>query len=184
LHAANGRAAEAERVLADAGRRIQGVREIWGYPIAVARFGAPGEFTRARRLIERWQSVPCGDIGDGCLHLFDAFVARRRGGRDDSHAREAARRFEAIGWRGYAGLARSLFNEPKGALASAPPDAVATSLTRREKQVAELLLRALTNRQIAAELEISENTVESHVGSILRRLGLRSRHELTRVAER
>jgi DNA-binding CsgD family transcriptional regulator len=182
-HAANDRAPDAERVLADAGRRIEEVRDIWGYPIAVARFGAAADFAVARRLIERRRDVPCREIGNGCLHLFDALVARRRGSRDESHAREAARLFEAIGWHAYADLARSVFGEPRDGRTGISLAELALSLTRREKQVAELLLRAMTNREIAAELSISENTVESHVTSILGRLGLRSRHEL-RIAER
>ncbi|MDA0264992.1 MAG: AAA family ATPase [Chloroflexi bacterium] len=48
-------------------------------------------------------------------------------------------------------------------------------LTRRERDVARLLTRALTNRQIAEELVVTERTVESHVSNILAKLGLSSR---------
>jgi DNA-binding CsgD family transcriptional regulator len=43
----------------------------------------------------------------------------------------------------------------------------ADPLTSREREVAALLVRALSNRQIAARLVLSERTVESHVRSIL-----------------
>jgi predicted ATPase/DNA-binding SARP family transcriptional activator/DNA-binding CsgD family transcriptional regulator len=52
-------------------------------------------------------------------------------------------------------------------------------LTRREEGVASLVARGLTNRQIAAELSISENTVANHVAKILRKLRLGSRSQIT-----
>jgi DNA-binding NarL/FixJ family response regulator len=48
----------------------------------------------------------------------------------------------------------------------------------REQEVAELVLKGLTNRAIADALRISENTVETHMASIMTRLGIRSRHQL------
>jgi DNA-binding NarL/FixJ family response regulator len=56
-----------------------------------------------------------------------------------------------------------------------PPDA---PLTRREREVAELVGRDLTNRQIAKELVLSERTVEKHVANILKKLGLHSREQV------
>jgi predicted ATPase/DNA-binding SARP family transcriptional activator/DNA-binding CsgD family transcriptional regulator len=52
------------------------------------------------------------------------------------------------------------------------------SLTRREREVAELLARGLTNRQIASNLHLSERTIENHVSNILRKLGLASRAQV------
>jgi DNA-binding NarL/FixJ family response regulator len=52
------------------------------------------------------------------------------------------------------------------------------ALTRREEEVASLVARGLTNRQIASELSISEHTAATHVGKILRKLGLSSRSQL------
>lgn len=51
-------------------------------------------------------------------------------------------------------------------------------LTRREKQVAELLQKGLSNREIGEELYISETTVKRHVSNILEKLGLESRKDL------
>lgn len=48
-------------------------------------------------------------------------------------------------------------------------------LTPRERTVSALVAQGLTNRQIAAELYLSERTVESHVSSVLSKFGLRSR---------
>lgn len=52
-------------------------------------------------------------------------------------------------------------------------------LTRRQREVAALIGRGFTNHQIATELSITERTVETHVGKILRKLGVHSR---TRIA--
>lgn len=52
------------------------------------------------------------------------------------------------------------------------------ALTRREREVAALVARELTNRQIAADLGISERTVATHVHRILEKLGLRSRTQI------
>jgi DNA-binding CsgD family transcriptional regulator len=53
-------------------------------------------------------------------------------------------------------------------------------LTVREREVAELVAQAMSNRQVARALVLSERTVESHVRSILAKTGLISRTELTR----
>jgi DNA-binding CsgD family transcriptional regulator len=52
------------------------------------------------------------------------------------------------------------------------------NLTRRQREVADLVARGLTNRQIAAELSISEHTVATHVSKIMKKLGLSSRSQL------
>jgi DNA-binding CsgD family transcriptional regulator len=54
----------------------------------------------------------------------------------------------------------------------------ADPLSAREREVADLVVRALSNREIAEELVLSERTVESHVRSILAKLGLTNRAEL------
>jgi DNA-binding CsgD family transcriptional regulator len=51
-------------------------------------------------------------------------------------------------------------------------------LTRQERQVCELLLRGQSNRQIAATLVVSENTVESHCVHVYEKLGVQNRREL------
>jgi predicted ATPase/DNA-binding NarL/FixJ family response regulator len=51
-------------------------------------------------------------------------------------------------------------------------------LTRRESEVAELVTRGLTNREIAGELYLSVRTVEAHVDHILSKLGFRTRTQL------
>jgi two-component system nitrate/nitrite response regulator NarL len=56
------------------------------------------------------------------------------------------------------------------------PDSL-ESLSEREKEVLRLLAHGLTDRQIGAALTISPRTVETHVGNILHKLGVRNRAE-------
>ncbi len=51
-------------------------------------------------------------------------------------------------------------------------------LSRRESQVAELAAGGLTDREIAAQLVVSVRTIESHLASVYRKLGVTSRHEV------
>jgi DNA-binding CsgD family transcriptional regulator len=54
----------------------------------------------------------------------------------------------------------------------------ASPLSAREAEVAALVARAMTNRQIAGQLVLSERTVETHVRSILAKLGFSTRTEI------
>ncbi|WP_143546211.1 ATP-binding protein [Rhodococcoides fascians] len=54
-------------------------------------------------------------------------------------------------------------------------------LTRREREVAELIAHGLGNRQIASRLAISQRTVETHVEHILLKLGLSNRTLVARL---
>jgi DNA-binding NarL/FixJ family response regulator len=55
-------------------------------------------------------------------------------------------------------------------------------LTTREREVLRLIAQGYTYKEIGRELYISVKTVESHVSSVLRKLQLSSRHQLTRWA--
>src|SRR5829696_4164636 len=56
--------------------------------------------------------------------------------------------------------------------------------TRREREIAGLVAQGLSTRQIAQQLVISERTVDKHVANLLKKLNLRSRHQVaSRMAE-
>jgi DNA-binding NarL/FixJ family response regulator len=67
--------------------------------------------------------------------------------------------------------------EPLGA------DAELETLTPREREVLQLIARGYLYMEIAARLHLSVKTVEAHVSSVLRKLQLSTRHELTRWAQ-
>lgn len=56
-------------------------------------------------------------------------------------------------------------------------------LTKRENDIALLAVDGFTNKQIAAQLFISENTVKSSMKNIFSKLGIKSRRELLRIAQ-
>jgi len=74
------------------------------------------------------------------------------------------------------------FRQPNGeAEGRARPSAV-DSLSPREAEVLKLLVQGLTNPEIAERLSVSPRTVESHRAGVQRKLGVRTRAELARVA--
>jgi predicted ATPase/DNA-binding SARP family transcriptional activator/DNA-binding CsgD family transcriptional regulator len=83
----------------------------------------------------------------------------------------------------------ALSEDDSSMIASRTPEQTSTTaprpsaLTRREREVAKLLARDLTNRQIAEELVLSERTVENHVSNILKKLKLSSRSEVAAWVE-
>jgi DNA-binding NarL/FixJ family response regulator len=71
------------------------------------------------------------------------------------------------------------------AFAQVPLDAVdpeLDQLTPREHEVLRLIARGYSYKEIARQLSISIKTVETHVSSVLRKLQLSNRYELTRWA--
>jgi NarL family two-component system response regulator LiaR len=57
-------------------------------------------------------------------------------------------------------------------------------LTRREREVLELIVGGRSNKRIALELEISEKTVKAHVGHLLAKLGVTDRTQAALLAVR
>jgi DNA-binding CsgD family transcriptional regulator len=72
--------------------------------------------------------------------------------------------------------------EKRGPAAGA--DSGIPSLTKRELEIAALVTDRKTNREIAAELFLSDKTVESHLRNIFVKLGASSRVEVARAVER
>lgn len=71
---------------------------------------------------------------------------------------------------------------PGGADSNVSLDPELDQLTSREREVMRLIARGYTYKETARELSISIKTVETHVSSVLRKLQLSTRHQLTRWA--
>lgn len=113
--------------------------------------------------------------------LARAHWCSRFGKRSDAidGAGDAARAFDAMGLRSWTDEAMGLLvHDDSSDAAPQRRRPSALSLTGREQQVAHLIRRGASNREVARTLQISEHTVERHVSSILSRLGLRSRWQI------
>ena len=131
---------------------------------------APIEAARSQRSPGGRSPWPASARGPSKLlrsaeRAFDARGAERDRG-------EARRELRRLGAR----------DEPRGPSGAASGGL--ESLSRREREVAELVTARMTNREMAAELFLSEKTVESHLRNIFAKLAVSSRVEVARVVER
>ncbi len=79
-------------------------------------------------------------------------------------------------------LAGFVLDAFSGAIDIASVDEDLDRLSQREREVLRLIARGYAYKEVARELFISVKTVETHVSSVLRKLQLSNRHELTRCA--
>ena len=134
--------------------------------IAVIRAGARGYITKTISGDELLQAVYRVGAGDAVFSprlagfVLDAFSAGAM----------PARRRHGSG----AG--------PTAGLGTRSVDPELDQLSPREQQVLRLIARGYTYKEVARDLTISAKTVESHVSSVLRKLQLSTRHELTKWA--
>ena len=105
---------------------------------------------------------------------------------DEADVREAMERFRAMEAPAAEARMRQRLREMGADAVPAGPRASTRAhpagLTRREGEVLEGLVRGLSNADLAAELFLSERTVEHHVSNVLGKLGVASRAEAVKVA--
>ena len=178
----NGDVSEAERAELEALRLSGELDERTGVALALEVLGwiaaSHRRFERSARLqgaaLSVWDSIPRHVPEPLRGHATRCEQATRRAlGRD---------RYESLveGGRGLervAAVALGLGHEPASRVATSPRGSRA-ALTRRELEVADLVARGMTDRDIAFELVISQRTAESHVQHILTKLGFRSRSQI------
>jgi DNA-binding CsgD family transcriptional regulator len=114
------------------------------------------------------------------------FVALREADLAESHFQAARETIDAIAEKNRDEVLRERFRT--GALATLPPSRKRTAnqeakaqfggLTAREREVASLIARGLSNREIAEELVLGERTIETHVGNVLGKLSFSSRAQI------
>jgi DNA-binding CsgD family transcriptional regulator len=89
--------------------------------------------------------------------------------------------FERLGARSYAELASQ---ELRAGGVSPQHSGRMAGLTGQESVVATLVAKGLSNREIAAEMVLSPRTVEFHLASVFRKVGVTSRSQLTGIVLR
>jgi non-specific serine/threonine protein kinase len=115
--------------------------------------------TPAERLkVERWLAAPRAGLS------ADAAAAARAAGR-------------ALGLDGAVAFALEV-GDTSQSVKTAAPTAAAALLSPREREVAVLVARGLSNPQIAEDLVISVHTAQRHVENILGKLGFSSRTQV------
>jgi DNA-binding NarL/FixJ family response regulator len=135
--------------------------------IAVIRAGARGYITKTISGGELLQAVYRVGAGDA------VFSPRLAGFVLDAFANATATANATAGTTADAGVVGTL---------QSGLDPELNQLSPREQQVLRLIARGYTYKEVARELTISAKTVESHVSSVLRKLQLSTRHELTKWA--
>jgi DNA-binding CsgD family transcriptional regulator len=111
--------------------------------------------------------------------LLDLGAAQRRAKRRrEARATltEALRRFDALGAVPWAQRTTDELARISGRRPGSP------GLTATERRIAALVADGRTNKEVAAALFLSARTVEAHLRQVYRKLGVRSRTELARVA--
>ncbi|TJZ98908.1 ATP-binding protein [Actinacidiphila oryziradicis] len=105
---------------------------------------------------ETWSAAACGALGER------AYLRGFQGGTALSPE-------QAVGFA---------LRVDRSAAPGREPGAGGARLTRRETEVAAMVARGLTNKEIAASLVIAQRTAESHVENILAKLGFTSRAQI------
>jgi predicted ATPase/DNA-binding CsgD family transcriptional regulator len=190
-----GKAAEAVAVLREAVGIFEALPDrwglLWGASLLAPACAAMGDWVRAVMLLgvvdsmsERTSGRPL-DPDRASLDELEARAAQELG-----PAFEAARQAGRVLGRGdqvtaalwpARGAGRDRAAGPVPGAGARPAASHELPLTRREREVAELITRGLTNRQIGAELFIAERTVDTHVGRILDKLGCATRAQAAAI---
>jgi DNA-binding CsgD family transcriptional regulator len=127
------------------------------------RIGGAVDVARAHLLVGR---ALAGTDRHGALDALDAAEQGAAAAGARRLRQEARRELRRLGRRVGSGGRR------------AQGDSGQSSLSDREREVAELVATGATNREIGERLFLSEKTVETHLSSVFRKLSVRSRAEV------
>jgi predicted ATPase/DNA-binding CsgD family transcriptional regulator len=181
----HGELAEAERLAADA-IRIDGLtgrqdRYVTALSTDVLAWVAARreEYSRAATLLGIIDTLT-GDAGKPLpamqLRDHDACELQTRTALGDATFTRTRQHGQAL--ERDAAIAYALGERHERTPATAPATTAFDPLTRRERQIAELIAQGLPNKTIASTLTISRRTVEGHVDHILTKLGFTSRAQI------
>jgi DNA-binding CsgD family transcriptional regulator len=157
----------------------------WGAPGTVARsLRSLAQVSPGDELTHLWEAVEIVDGSPARLEAAKSFAAlgsALRRSRRPSEAREPLRRALELAVACGAGPVEEHARSELYAAGGRPRAPALTgvgSLTASERRVAALAAEGAGNRDIAQALFVTPKTVETHLSSVYRKLGIRSRHEL------
>ncbi|HZB05689.1 MAG TPA: response regulator transcription factor [Thermoleophilaceae bacterium] len=140
-----------------------------------------------RRIAARTDRPPCflalsvSDAAEDVIAVIRAgargYVTKNISGEELADAVRRVNDGDAVFSPRLAGFVLDAFAGP-----APQPESELDGLTAREREVLQHIARGYMYKEIALRLDISPKTVEAHVSSVLRKLQLSSRHELTRWA--
>jgi DNA-binding NarL/FixJ family response regulator len=140
-----------------------------------------------RRTATRVDTPPCflalsvSDAAEDVIAVIRAgargYVTKNISGEDLADAVRRVHDGDAVFSPRLAGFVLDAFAGP-----APQPQSELDALTAREREVLQHIARGYMYKEIALRLDISPKTVEAHVSSVLRKLQLSSRHQLTRWA--
>jgi DNA-binding NarL/FixJ family response regulator len=140
-----------------------------------------------RRTATRVEAAPCflalsvSDAAEDVIAVIRAgargYVTKNISGDELADAVRRVNDGDAVFSPRLAGFVLDAFASP-----APQPQSELDALTAREREVLQHIARGYMYKEIALRLDISPKTVEAHVSSVLRKLQLSSRHELTRWA--
>ena len=159
-----GRTQHAMQALHDLADQVHGLRQLEVLRLAMLAHGYL-RLSRVDQAVESLQHATglLGKISARDLSLFSADVQRFAAAHFAQWPKEVP---------------------PRPADAGTSHGSTASSLTRREREILDMLQRDLSRAQMAAELFISLNTLKSHLRAIYRKLGVSDRHAAVVTAGR
>lgn len=129
----------------------------------------------------RFLALSVSDAADDVVTVIRegarGYITKSASGADVSDAARRVRDGDAVFSPRLAGFVLDAFGAVAGETAEASDEL--DRLSAREQEVMRLIARGYSYKEVAASLFISVKTVETHVSSVLRKLQLSSRHELT-----
>jgi DNA-binding CsgD family transcriptional regulator/Tfp pilus assembly protein PilF len=181
----DGRWQAARTSLAEAAQLAVGLPQIMGLVLS-----SQGELEARQR---NWKqaaelytdAVDAYGVGGHAHDLIEAMIGLGRACHELGQADEAARHLGAAEAMAHEIANPQLLAQVTAALAetaSGAPGPLPGNLTARQAEVLRLLADGLSNKEIAARLYLSPGTVERHLATIYRKLGLGGRVEAARYA--
>jgi DNA-binding NarL/FixJ family response regulator len=132
---------------------------------------------------QRFLALSVSDAAEDVIAVIRAgargYVTKSISGEELAVAIRRVRDGDAVFSPRLAGFVLDAFH---GEIPEAEVDPELDQLTPREREVLRLIARGYLYKEVALRLGISPKTVEAHVGAVLRKLQLSSRHELSRWA--